>query len=71
MEILPERAILDTPEGSFAGSDVFSDADEIDPRQRFKIIDYGLGVFDENYAAGPDLIISEVILCHGGSPLPL
>ena len=74
MEMLPEGSIPETPKGSRASrrnssrsaqsdSDALSEdssLDEIDPRLRFKIIDYGLGVFDENYAAGPDLIISEV-----------
>lgn len=74
MEMLPESSVPGTPQGSHASRrnssrSVRSDSgglsedsfvDDIDPRQRFKIIDYGLGVFDENYAAGPDLIISEV-----------
>ncbi|KAK9822580.1 hypothetical protein WJX74_006685 [Apatococcus lobatus] len=75
MEMLPEGSTPTSPQGSrpsrgnssrSAHSDSGalsedSSVDEIDPRQRFKIIDYGLGVFDENYAAGPDLVISEDI----------
>ena len=73
MEMLPESSARGSPQDFRASrrnssrsvrsdSDTLSEdsfVDDIDPRQRFKIIDYGLGVFDENYAAGPDLI-SEV-----------